>query len=66
MGTITGETLAIAVGLVLIFEGVGYALVPDRMKEMLRLALAQPEQSLRLIGLTAVLIGLVVIWLVGK
>lgn len=66
MGTITGETLAIAFGLVLIFEGIGYALAPDRMKEMLRLALTQPEQSLRLIGLTAVLIGLVVIWLIGS
>jgi len=50
-------------GLVLIIEGLPYFALPDKMKQtMLKLAII-PSTSLRLFGLTAVIAGLVLIYL---
>jgi uncharacterized protein YjeT (DUF2065 family) len=50
-------------GLVLIIEGIPYFAAPDKMKQlMLKLPLI-PSTSLRLFGLTAVITGLLLIYL---
>ena len=54
--------LLLAFGLVMVLEGLVYALAPsllDRMLEMLR---ALPEQAVRQIGALVVVAGLVLIW----
>lgn len=50
-------------GLVLIIEGIPYFAAPDKMKQlMLKLPLI-PSTTLRLFGLTAVISGLLLIYL---
>ncbi len=52
-----------ALGLVLVIEGVLYALVPDAMKRFVRLALEMPPATMRAAGLFSAILGLVVVWL---
>lgn len=56
--------LITALGLVLVFEGVLYALAPGGMKNVMRSALETPEQTLRIAGLVAAVIGLFIVWIV--
>ena len=56
--------LATALGLVLVIEGVLYALFPRAMKRMMAAALSQPSGRLRSAGLAAAALGLVVVWLI--
>jgi len=53
-----------ALGLVLVLEGALYALFPVQMIEMIRKLPQLPVPALRLLGLTAVGIGWLVVWLV--
>lgn len=53
-----------AIGLVLVIEGVLYALFPDGMKRMMLLMRDQPEALMRRAGLGAAVLGVVVVWLV--
>jgi len=53
-----------ALGLVLVLEGVMYALFPEQMIEMLRKMPEIPPAMLRVAGLTAIVIGWLVVWLV--
>lgn len=55
--------LLLAIGLVLIIEGLAYALFPRQLKEAIRLALSQPDQTLRTIGLIAASVGVVIVWM---
>lgn len=55
-----------AIGLVLVLEGVLYALFPAQMIEMMRKLPQIPVPALRLLGLTAVGIGWLVVWLVRR
>lgn len=54
--------LLTALGLVLVLEGVLWALFPDGMKRVVVAALAMTSAMLRMVGLTAALIGLVIVW----
>ena len=56
--------LVTALGLVLVFEGVLYALAPGGMKSMMRSALETPDQTLRVAGLVAVAIGVFLVWII--
>jgi uncharacterized protein YjeT (DUF2065 family) len=56
--------LATALGLVLVIEGVLYALAPEGMRSVLRAALDMPSETMRRFGLGAAMLGLVVVWLV--
>lgn len=56
--------LLTAIGLVLVIEGVLYALFPDGMKRMMAMALTQPSAMIRLSGLAATFVGVVVVWLI--
>lgn len=54
----------VALGLVLVLEGVMYAVAPDGMKRMIVQMLTIPSSSLRMAGLVAMAAGVGVIWLV--
>lgn len=53
-----------ALGLVLALEGAIYAIAPGAMKDFMRQALQMPDQFLRIAGLTALAVGVFVVWLV--
>ncbi len=53
-----------ALGLVLVLEGIAYALFPAKMSEMMRQIPLIPVQVLRIMGITAVAIGWLIVWLV--
>jgi len=53
-----------ALGLVLVLEGIAYALFPAKMREMMSQIPEIPMQILRVMGITAVAIGWLIVWLV--
>lgn len=58
------ELLVGALCLVLVIEGALYALFPDGMKRMMVQVLDIPSSSLRIAGLTAAALGVLLLWLV--
>ena len=54
----------VGVGLVLVIEGLLWALAPGLAARLLELAASTPEQQLRTGGAVAVAVGVLVIWLV--
>jgi uncharacterized protein YjeT (DUF2065 family) len=56
------QDLWIAFGLVLVIEGALYALFPQHMIDMMRRLPSVPPPVLRLIGLTAVGLGWLLVW----
>ena len=56
--------LATAVGLVLVLEGLLWAVSPGTMKRAAALALGLADEQLRLGGLAAVAVGVLLVWLV--
>ncbi|MDD7910352.1 MULTISPECIES: DUF2065 domain-containing protein [Pseudovibrio] len=56
--------LIVALGLVLVIEGIVYALAPTHMKDIFLKMQEVPEQTLRIGGLVAIAIGFVVVWFV--
>ncbi|MCB1520704.1 MAG: DUF2065 domain-containing protein [Hyphomicrobiaceae bacterium] len=58
------QDLAVALGLVLVFEGLIWALNPAFGRQMLAAISELPEGSLRRAGWIAVALGALVVWLV--
>ena len=56
------ETAFLALGLVLIVEGLAYALAPSLVEQMLEMLRSLPESMRRNIGLLAMLLGVVFVW----
>lgn len=56
--------LAVAIGLVLVIEGLIWALAPGAGRRLLAIAVATPEAALRQAGWLAVAAGAFVVWLV--
>ncbi|WP_170409346.1 DUF2065 domain-containing protein [Ruegeria arenilitoris] len=54
--------ILLAFGLVLIVEGLAYALAPSLIERMLEALRSLPEQARRLVGLLCVVSGLVLLW----
>ncbi len=54
--------ILLAFGLVLIVEGLAYALAPSLIERMLEALRALPEQARRLVGLLCLVSGLVLLW----
>ncbi|MBG51661.1 MAG: DUF2065 domain-containing protein [Alphaproteobacteria bacterium] len=54
----------VALGLVLVLEGLLYALFPGAMKRMVMLVLTMPDEAIRRSGLVALALGVVIVWLV--
>jgi len=55
--------LIVAIGLVLVIEGLLYAAFPEAMKKMMSMALSMPDNSMRTGGLLAAGGGITIIWL---
>ena len=55
-----------ALGLVLVIEGVLYAVAPERMKRMAAVVQPIPLSALRVGGIAAAVLGLIVVWLVRR
>ncbi len=53
----------LALGSVLIFEGLVYALAPSFLEQMLEMLRRIPEAALRQLGALAVVAGLMLVWL---
>jgi len=58
------QDLIVALGLVLVIEGVLWALFPGYLTAMLEAARELPEPVMRLIGLAAAIIGALVVWFI--
>jgi uncharacterized protein YjeT (DUF2065 family) len=56
--------LLMAVGLVLVIEGLLYALVPGQLKQMLLALHELSDDQLRIGGVVAVGLGVLIVWLV--
>jgi len=55
--------LGTGVALVLVIEGILYALFPEGMKHLAQRAMQVPAQVLRASGLLAASVGVVLVWL---
>ncbi len=55
--------LLVAIGLVLVIEGLLWALAPAFGQRMFDLASKMPESSLRTTGACAVALGVLIVWL---
>ncbi|MDQ2094834.1 DUF2065 domain-containing protein [Rhodalgimonas zhirmunskyi] len=53
----------LALGLVLMIEGLVYALAPRLVEQMLEALRQMPPEARRLMGVLAMVIGLVLVWL---
>ncbi|HEV2335653.1 MAG TPA: DUF2065 domain-containing protein [Stellaceae bacterium] len=58
--------LGTGLALVLVIEGVLYALFPEGMKHLAQRATVVPPQLLRASGLLAAAVGLVLVWLLRR
>ena len=56
------KELIIAIGLLLFFEGILYALFPAKMKNMLKIIEKLPVSQLRISGLFFAIIGFIIVW----
>jgi len=52
----------LALGLVLVVEGLVFALAPSRMEDIVALMARMPRETRRLIGLMALATGVVLVW----
>lgn len=60
------EDLLVALGLVFVLEGLLYAAAPRAMKRAVATLVTQPETTVRVSGLAAAVIGVVIVWLVRR
>lgn len=56
--------LLVAVGLVMVIEGLLWAAAPELGLKLLAAAAQTPERTLRTAGMAAVVAGVVIVWLV--
>lgn len=56
-------TIFLALGLVLIVEGLAYALAPSLVERMLEILRCLPESARRQVGLITLVIGVILLWI---
>jgi uncharacterized protein YjeT (DUF2065 family) len=56
--------LVVGIGLVLVIEGLLWALVPNLAARMLEAVSSVPPNALRIAGWSSVLIGLALVWII--
>lgn len=56
--------LVVAFGLVLVIEGLLWALVPNAARRMLEMAAETPQKTLQTFGWVAIVTGLVIVWFI--
>ena len=57
------EFVFFGLGLVLVFEGLVFALAPSRLEELVRIIAEMPIETRRALGLAAVAVGVLLVWL---
>ncbi len=57
------ETIILALGLVLVVEGLAFALAPSRIDEALEMMRKLPVEARRTLGLGALAMGVVLVWI---
>jgi uncharacterized protein YjeT (DUF2065 family) len=57
------ELILLGLGLVLVFEGLVLALLPNRLEELIKFISEIPPETRRLVGLGAVAAGVILVWL---
>lgn len=57
------SVILLAIGLVLVIEGLAFALAPSRLEDLLALIASMSQDRRRMIGLVTVAVGVVLIWL---
>ena len=57
------EFVLLGLGLVLVVEGLVFALAPTRLEELVRIIAEMPLETRRTLGLAAVAIGVLLVWL---
>lgn len=55
--------LLLALGLVMIFEGLVYALAPSFLERMLELLREMPQSAVRQMGALVIVSGLICVWI---
>ena len=55
--------IALALGLVLVVEGLAFALAPSRLEEIVALIARMPQETRRMIGLAMLAAGVVLVWI---
>lgn len=60
------DFVALALGLVLVAEGLALALAPSRMEDLLAQLARMPHERRRLLGLAAVAVGVSLVWLARR
>ncbi|SPF75854.1 hypothetical protein ALP8811_00848 [Aliiroseovarius pelagivivens] len=59
------STILLGIGLVLVIEGLVFALAPSRLDDLVAMMAAMTRDQRRLIGLVALALGVVLVWLSG-
>jgi uncharacterized protein YjeT (DUF2065 family) len=54
----------VAIGLVLVIEGLIFAAFPGAAKRLAANALESPESALRIAGVASAVLGIIIVWLV--
>lgn len=57
------STVFMAFGLVLVIEGLVFALAPSRLEDMLKALASFSPETRRLIGLAALAVGVLLLWI---
>ena len=60
------KELGVAIGLLLVIEGLLYAIFPVAMKNMLNIMKDMPTQKLRSGGLIFALLGFIIVWYIKR
>ena len=58
------QDILLALGLVLVIEGLLYALVPGRLRQMMEVIRRMSDEQLRIAGAGALAAGVLIVWLV--
>lgn len=59
------ETILLGIAMVLIIEGLAYALAPSLVEQMLEAMRQMPLDMRRLIGVTAIAAGVAMMWIIN-
>ncbi|NDW52667.1 DUF2065 family protein [Aliiroseovarius sp. PrR006] len=57
--------LILGIGLVLVIEGLVFALAPSRLDDLVAMMAAMSRDQRRMIGLVALALGVLLVWLSG-
>jgi len=55
-------TILLGLGLVLVFEGLVFALAPSRLEDLIKIIADTPIETRRAYGLVAIAIGVLLVW----